>query len=179
VIDTIPPAPPRREARLREPTADPLAPLHDTPLEPPPRDGVTRWMLGAFLLAALLGLGLWWFELRDPAAARQPAGVAAPAAATQVEPALPLPDQAAVGVPPAATTTPAPTAAPPREEFIDPPRTEAARRGEPAAPNSPRAACGERSDFALYRCFQQQCARGTWAGHPQCQEFRATDRVPA
>ncbi|BAL93546.1 serine/threonine-protein kinase [Rubrivivax gelatinosus] len=181
VIDTIPPAPPRREPPAREAAAPAAAaaPARAVPLEPPPQDSVMRWMLGALALAGALGLGLWWHETRPPEP--RPAPVAAePPAATAPAPVQTAPTERPAAPPAAETapavpveTTPATTTPPPREEFLDPPPQRGA-----AGPASPRAVCGERSGFALYRCFQQQCERAAWARHPQCAEFRATDRVP-
>ncbi|MDC6171297.1 hypothetical protein PO768_28175, partial [Paucibacter sp. XJ19-41] len=33
---------------------------------------------------------------------------------------------------------------------------------------TPRSSCGKRSDFALYRCMQTQCAKPRWKAHAQC-----------
>jgi len=46
-----------------------------------------------------------------------------------------------------------------------------------AAARSPRQICGPRTQFSLYRCMQQQCARAAWVRHPQCVRLRVTDRV--
>jgi len=48
---------------------------------------------------------------------------------------------------------------------------------ESAAIRSPRQACGDRAQFSLYRCMQQQCARSVWTNHLQCLRFRATDQI--
>jgi hypothetical protein len=48
---------------------------------------------------------------------------------------------------------------------------------QPAPVRSPREACGERTQFSLYLCMQQQCARTAWTNHPQCVRFRDTDQV--
>lgn len=53
----------------------------------------------------------------------------------------------------------------------------AAHPAAPASPDSPRELCGDRTEFSLYRCMQQQCAKATWARHPQCLRMKATDRV--
>jgi len=45
------------------------------------------------------------------------------------------------------------------------------------APASPRASCGTRSGYALYRCMQTQCAKRDAARHPQCLRFRQTQRL--
>jgi len=66
----------------------------------------------------------------------------------------------AAGIPPPA---PVPAAKPPSIA-----RTEA---------TTPRALCGRRTEFALYRCMQQQCSQAKWRQHPQCLHLQATDRV--
>lgn len=68
-----------------------------------------------------------------------------------------------------ATGIPAPAPAP---EPAPKPRPSA--RAEPA---TPRALCGTRSNFSLYRCMQQQCSQPKWLEHPQCLHLKATDRV--
>jgi len=49
----------------------------------------------------------------------------------------------------------------------------------PPAPriSSPREACGDRTQFALYRCMQTQCDLARWTQHPQCKRFRERDDV--
>ena len=42
---------------------------------------------------------------------------------------------------------------------------------------SPREECGNRTEFALYRCMQSECAQPRWATHAQCIRLRATDEV--
>jgi hypothetical protein len=46
-----------------------------------------------------------------------------------------------------------------------------------AAGGGPREACGNRTQFSLYRCMQTQCAQGRWAEHPLCKRLRARDEV--
>jgi serine/threonine protein kinase len=46
------------------------------------------------------------------------------------------------------------------------------------APSTPREACGARTEFALYRCMQNQCGQMQWRRHPQCQSFRNSEGVP-
>jgi serine/threonine protein kinase len=46
-----------------------------------------------------------------------------------------------------------------------------------AAGAGPREACGNRTQFSLYRCMQTQCAQGRWAEHPLCKRLRARDEV--
>ena len=76
--------------------------------------------------------------------------------------------------------TPAASAAASAPPAKPPPAATAARGTTPAkshkaAAPSPRQACGTRTEFALYRCMQQQCARPSARRHPQCVRFRATD----
>jgi hypothetical protein len=42
---------------------------------------------------------------------------------------------------------------------------------------SPRDACGNRTQFSLYRCMQTQCAQDRWTQHPLCKRLRARDEV--
>ena len=92
---------------------------------------------------------------------------------------------------PAAPSHTAPAAAPSQptvNETVPPPPpapreaapAPAARQRPPiAAVNaSPRQQCGERTEFSLYRCMQQQCAQPRWRSHPQCIVLREFDRVP-
>jgi non-specific serine/threonine protein kinase len=44
-------------------------------------------------------------------------------------------------------------------------------------PSTPRALCGERTQFSLYRCMQQLCTTARWRAHPECARLRATDLV--
>jgi serine/threonine protein kinase len=43
--------------------------------------------------------------------------------------------------------------------------------------SSPRAACEPRTEFALYRCMQNQCERTQWYQHPQCIRLRLRDEI--
>ena len=43
--------------------------------------------------------------------------------------------------------------------------------------SSPRDACGNRTEFSLYRCMQTQCAQAQWSQHPVCKRLRARDEV--
>ena len=122
-------------------------------------------------------------------------GAAASGAASTEEPAEPeatppgpvaqatAPSTSAVATVVVADTPPAPAA--PEPAAPEPAATPARRNstGAPAtAPASasvgtPRQACGSRTQFALYRCMQQQCTSAAWARHEQCTRFKATDRV--
>jgi hypothetical protein len=42
---------------------------------------------------------------------------------------------------------------------------------------TPRAACGNRTEFALYRCMKVECQRPRWAKHAECERLRETDLV--
>jgi non-specific serine/threonine protein kinase len=53
----------------------------------------------------------------------------------------------------------------------------APERARPAALLSPREACGERTQFSLYRCMQTECERPAFLHHPQCERLRSTDSV--
>lgn len=53
-------------------------------------------------------------------------------------------------------------------------------RNGPAVPKSaasPREACGDRTEFSLYRCMKTQCAQAQWVQHPSCKRLRARDEV--
>jgi serine/threonine protein kinase len=55
------------------------------------------------------------------------------------------------------------------------PPSPAARPAAPA--ENPRAECGNRTNFSLLYCMEQQCQRGQFADHPQCVRLRATGEV--
>lgn len=126
-------------------------------------------------------------------------------AASATPSTVPVPAPAALVEAPAPTSATAATAAAERPvEAVPPPvansATAAGARADPGAPaavpatpgddepaartatarsgpDSPRQACGERTQFSLYRCMQQQCATAAWARHPQCVRLKATDTV--
>jgi len=81
--------------------------------------------------------------------------------------------------PPAAdTAAPAePAAVAPSPARSSPPKRVVAQRNASRAPASPRAVCGARTDFALYRCMQLECGQRQWASHPQCERLRTNDSV--
>jgi hypothetical protein len=89
-----------------------------------------------------------------PPAARPATAAPAPKPPAPVRPPAAAPAKAAVKPPPA----PAPA-----------PRT--------ASSDSPRAECGTRTEFALYRCMQMECSQARWSKHPQCVRLRETDTV--
>ena len=53
----------------------------------------------------------------------------------------------------------------------------AARREESALVENPAAACSPRTNFALYRCMQNQCEQRRFFTHPQCIRLRVRDEV--
>lgn len=117
----------------------------------------------------------------------------APAAAPLPTPAqtVAIPEVAAPPViaPPATAPPPAtksPATAPPEP----PPTVAAPAVGRPparppaavrprsgAVPASPRTACGNRSQFALLYCLQEQCRKPSWRNHPQCNELRRSGDI--
>ena len=125
-----------------------------------------------------------------PAAAPAPAEPPAPATTA---PAEPLVDEAlarvesadptaavpAAALPPAAKPA---TPATPRNAARKAARKPAARAATRAArplstASTPRAACAQRTEFALYRCMQTQCQAARWAAHPQCRRLRTDGTV--
>lgn len=66
----------------------------------------------------------------------------------------------------------APRAAPPAATRPAPPERAVAR-----AATNPREACGNRTQFSLYRCMQTQCAQDRFTQHPVCKRLRARDEV--
>lgn len=47
----------------------------------------------------------------------------------------------------------------------------------PKSAAGPREACGDRTEFSLYRCMKTQCAQAQWIQHPSCKRLRARDEV--
>lgn len=128
--------------------------------------------------AVLLAAGGWWWV-------QAPAGM--PIANASTPPSAPaierLPDAApppeVVQALPAALVPPAPE--PSGSEPETPVSTSrpppAAVPAAPAEPDNPRAACGNRTNFALYYCMQNQCKRPSFVKHRQCVELRDSDTV--
>ena len=129
-----------------------------------------------------------------PAPAPEPLPSAAPSPAPPVVSALPsdsAPNQASA--PEVVAPTPAPTppvsiatSPAPAEPPAHPPNparppaklaTKAPVERTNPGPTNPRDACGDRTQFALYRCVQALCAQKGWSLHPQCVHLRETDRV--
>jgi non-specific serine/threonine protein kinase len=85
---------------------------------------------------------------------------------------------------PATTVAAAPDTSAKRVEKSRPAAERPRRAAAPAAARQqattaagPRAACAGKSEFALYRCMQQQCDSSRWYAHPQCIRLRSSDRV--
>lgn len=150
----------------------------------------------AVLAVAVLAVatGAWHLspDIRLEPAVERGAAVAPAATPTALVPETPV----AVPPPPLVVPPDAPPAAP-LTRAEDPAATLAAQppaagtpapmravqavrpeRVQSAAPaGGPRAACAGRTEFALYRCMQQQCQAQRWATHPQCVRLRNEDRV--
>lgn len=169
VIASIPDAPPRPPGPPAPPSpaldADlALPPLAAPERDPPPaapRRPRAPWAVAAALVAGIAAWGAWRY-VDDQAQVDR----LVPPLALQT-----LPPLAAAPAPLAPTDPAPPIALPPAA----PPLARAP--AVPAGERSPRAQCGLRSDFALYRCMQQQCALAAWSRHPQCIRFKRTDHV--
>jgi len=140
------------------------------------------------VLLAVAGFGAWqWLykpvptevapavpEIATPAPSAEPAPAPVIAAPLPEPVPEPVPRVIEPIVPPAATDAAPPVAATPVERKPAPAGQAAAR---PVPVRSPREACGERTQFSLYLCMQQQCARTAWTNHPQCVRFRANEQI--
>ena len=103
--------------------------------------------------------------------AEAPAPAAAPTEVPTTAPA-PAPTRAPSASAPVVAATPAPASPGPRESS-----TTRRRAAQTEAVSDPREACAGRTQFALYRCMQAQCARSRWAAHPECVQLRKSDHV--
>jgi len=111
-----------------------------------------------------------------PAATPTPAQAATPATVTPL-PAAPLRSKQA----------PAGTSSAGTESAVASPRNRAATTKPAAKPQvatrapanttGPREACGNRTEFSLYRCMQKQCAQSQWKQHPSCKLLKTRDEV--
>jgi non-specific serine/threonine protein kinase len=122
--------------------------------------------------------------LPSPAPPVEPAPAPAVGAQTPTPDTVPGPAAAPAAVPSAATVAPTASAAtaatPPPAPAQTPRESSTARKRGPAAETAssdPRSACAGRTQFALYRCMQTQCALPRWAAHPECARLRKSDRV--
>lgn len=97
----------------------------------------------------------------------------APTAAELPSTPAPIPSQ-----PPPRASPPLAKAAPHVTHVPHVPHAPAATKvATPPPMTNPREACSGRTQFALYRCMQTQCALSRWSEHPQCIRLRATDSV--
>lgn len=142
------------------------------------------------VVLAVVGYGAWQWLYKpvptDVTLAVAELAALAPSVEPSIAPVVAAPPPEAVRpVIESVSSSAATEAAPPVAAFPVEPKSaaveQAAARPAPAAApapaRSPREACGERTQFSLYLCMQQQCARTGWANHPQCVRFKATDEV--
>jgi serine/threonine protein kinase len=104
-----------------------------------------------------------------PVAAAPPPAETRPETTLAAAPPAATPPAVEPAPPPATTPPPAP---PPRKAAAPAPKAPAR-----TAPPSPREVCGTRTQFALYRCMQQQCAKSQFARHAQCVTLKTQDRI--
>jgi serine/threonine protein kinase len=134
----------------------------------------------------------------EPTATDSPAGATAPESpasapiAAEAGAANPTPTEPTATDSPTGATAPASADSPNRATLADAARTAPAAGAQPPAltpppmhvtqqqaspPANPREACGERTQFSLYRCMQTQCSQRRWVSHAQCEHLRITDSV--
>ena len=164
----------------RPPSVGAMAPVAvAVPLQPAPESVTERGAPAAAVTApAAPGPNANGLKAPGPVADETPVA-AGPASAPQQVAAVSTPESQVTSVVVSRSSpSPSPSPSPP------PAAAAAAAAGEQAAPpaaatgpDNPRAACGGRKEFSLYRCMQQQCAMAAWAHHPQCVKLKATDRV--
>jgi non-specific serine/threonine protein kinase len=154
-------APKAEEPRSIDMVTPSPSPMAQTPTTPSPMPPPMAQTLPAAPAAA------------TPDATAEPA--APPASATPPTPSPPslsaAPKEDAPETRPAVATS-----TPPRVSHAAPVAPAKAARAAPVVA-SPREACGERTQFSLYRCMKTQCTEGRWWAHPQCVRLRMTDEV--
>jgi len=133
---------------------------------------------------AVVGFGAWQWLYRPVPTDVAPAlsEVATASSSVMPSPAPVIAAQPLEAVPPVidtvASSAAVESALPVEATPVEPKSTPVEQPAiQPAPVRSPREACGERTQFSLYLCMQQQCARTAWTNHPQCVRFRATDQV--
>lgn len=144
------------------------------------------WVSGAWSVSPVISLEP---HAAAPALAQlAPAGGAkaeAPSAERAAPQPAPNPVESAPATAPPAADRPASVDEAERLIKAEPPSAgPAPKRRSAATPDTrgrvaadPRSRCGGRTEFALYRCMQQQCASSQWSAHPQCIRLRRDDRV--
>ncbi len=113
------------------------------------------------------------------------ADTAPPAVAAETPTASAAPPPIAappIAAPTASAPAPVPTHKPAATATAPTQRDNNASRRRGSTPTTeavsdPSEACAGRTQFALYRCMQAQCARSRWAAHPECVRLRKSDRV--
>lgn len=175
---------PPEGVRIAAPNAPPVAPVAPAapaapavPVAPAPPPPDTPAPIGAAPTPP---------PAAPPAALPAPPAPPAPTPPTQSTAAEPDPVPPAAEPAPPAPVAAAPTAASaagpaaPARAVPAPPQRSARTRAAAAPvppPSTPRALCGERTQFSLYRCMQQLCTTARWRAHPECARLRATDLV--
>lgn len=150
------------------PVEAPTAAAQITLFRPPRSRRGALWAGGALML--LLAAGTYgWRTIDQSVRVELPASVVSAVATDTPMAATPTPTPAAEK----ATTRVAPAVSAPTPVLAAPPKKAAAT----ASPASPRDGCAGRTQFALYRCMQAQCAQRGLARHPQCEHLRSTDSV--
>jgi hypothetical protein len=197
-VGSLPPAPTatQRPLMARPEVAVPCAALdggvevtdeRDAATIAPPRRRRHVRVVGWFVAALLVAVVAWqWREdlwaLRIDSMSSQTPAVPAPQSAAAA-PAAPdvTAEPAPVPEAPATRASRPETASLVNERSESPaeipapaPKRHPMARAESA---TPRALCGNRTQFALYRCMKQQCSQLQWVQHPQCVRLRATDRA--
>ena len=111
-----------------------------------------------------------------PAPAPAPTPTPSDTATTDMA-ATPTPDADKIEAAPAKAEVAPPTAREKAAPSAALPTRSPATVPAPAPAATPRAACAGRTEFALYRCMQQQCQAQRFASHPQCVLLRRDDKV--
>jgi Protein kinase domain len=125
-----------------------------------------RWFAVA-VVAFVLAVGAWVFQQQRTAFQER----AARAAAAEREATAAAAARALADAPPAAGPAPSASGAAPAGpagsgRIAAPTKPTSAKPAVP--PATPRAACGDRTPFSLYRCMQAECRKPQWAQHSQC-----------
>ncbi len=110
-----------------------------------------------------------------PASVPPPVVVATGAIKEAAAPAAPESRIAEVSLPsePTSAGPAAPVQSTERPKPETRPTPEKQRASAAVARSDPRGACGNRTQFSLYRCMQTQCGRAHLAQHPSCKQWRA------
>ena len=175
----VAPAPAREPERAAPPKMPPQMPPRVLP-KPQRSAHHLLWAgIGSIVLVLVVGVFGWWRSSQPVPSALPTSAGADPV--TTAAPPVALPADPPPAPTPAAAPAPTPEPSPPPIAEPAAPRLRPApavpTERPKATPASPRDACAGRTQFALYRCMQTQCAQRAWAQHPQCERLRATDSV--